>query len=78
MAKKKEDVNNTAVETKAEEVKAEEVKTPKAPTFSKKQFAASQRFSKRKDLINALLEDGKMYTIKEVEDKINNFLTGKK
>lgn len=79
MAKKKakvevkETVKNDGVKTDDTKVKA-----PEVLKFSKKQFVTSQRFAKRKDLVNALLEDGKEYSIKEVEDIIHNFLYGKK
>lgn len=45
--------------------------------FSKKQFVESQRFAKRRDLVNALLDDNETYSIAEVELKITNFLSGK-
>ena len=72
-----------AEEVKPEEVKAEEVKPAKAKTekvakFTKKQFVTSRKFAKHKDLVNALLDDKKTYSIKEVEDVINNFLFKKK
>ena len=72
-----------AEEVKPEEVKAEEVKPAKAKTekvakFTKKQFVTSRKFAKHKDLVNALLDDEKTYSIKEVEDVINNFLFKKK
>lgn len=55
---------------------------PKAPTkvvvkFTKKQFVASQRFAKQRDLVNALLKDDETYSIAEVEDTIKKFLSGK-
>lgn len=72
MARKKAEA---VVETVAE-VK-EEAKAP-VRVFPKKDFVNSQRFAKQKDLVNALLEEGKKYSIKEVEDIIHNFLYGKK
>ncbi|MBR2504420.1 MAG: hypothetical protein IKB61_00560 [Elusimicrobiaceae bacterium] len=53
-------------------------KAVKVRTFFKKEFVKSERFAKHKDLVNALLEDDKKYSIKEVEDTIHNFLYGKK
>lgn len=72
MAKKKEAV--------VEEVAAEVKKETKAPVrvFAKKDFVNSERFAKQKDLVNALLDEGKKYSIKEVEDIVHNFLYGKK
>lgn len=57
---------------------AKEVKeTKKAETFevkfSKEQLVNSKRYSKHKDLLNTLLEDGKMYTIAEVDAIIENY-----
>ena len=91
MAKKKVNKVKTDEALKADEVVTNEnenvsgeVKTdeaPKAPKdlkFTKKQFVTSRKFPNRKDLVNALLEEGKTYSIKEVEDIINNFLYGNK
>lgn len=55
----------------------EPVETTDVLKFTKKQFVNSQRFAKRRDLVNALLDDDETYSIEEVELKINNFLTGK-
>lgn len=45
--------------------------------FSKEQIAASARYVNRKDLVDALLEKGKKYTIEEVDRKIEEFMKGK-
>ena len=45
--------------------------------FPKKQLLAAKQFRSRRDLINALLNEKEQYTIKEVEDKIENYLKGK-
>ena len=37
-----------------------------AAAFTKAQLVASQRYVHRRDLIGALLEDGKTYTLNEV------------
>jgi hypothetical protein len=55
----------------------EPVETTDVLKFTKKQFVNSQRFAKRRDLVNALLDDDETYSIEEVELKINNFLNGK-
>ena len=39
-----------------------------AAAFTKAQLVASQRYVHRRDLIGALLEDGKTYTLNEVDD----------
>lgn len=48
-----------------------------APTFTRDQLAASKRYATRRDLVNALLEDGKRYTLAEVDEKIETFKKGK-
>ena len=40
-----------------------------ADVFTKQQLAESKRYKKQRDLLEALLEDGKTYTIAQV-DKI--------
>lgn len=42
--------------------------------FGKHQFIASEQFRDQRDLLNALLEDGKTYTPKQVQKLINDFL----
>ena len=48
-----------------------------APTFTRDQLAASKRYATRRDLVNVLLEDGKQYTLAEVDEKIEAFKKGK-
>lgn len=45
--------------------------------FTKQQVLASKKLSYSKDLINAILEDGKTYTLKEVETEMNKYLKRK-
>lgn len=45
--------------------------------YSREQLLSSARFQKRKDLLEALLEDGKLYTVKAVEEKIESYMKGK-
>lgn len=51
--------------TKSKETKTTENK------FTKSQVLASKKLNYSKDLINAILEDDKAYTLEEVEIKIN-------
>jgi len=44
--------------------------------FTKSQVLESKQFT-NKDLINAILEDDRMYTLKEVEKIINDYLKRK-
>lgn len=59
-------------------VKENETKEKKSELrFSKEQIAASSKYRSRKDLVNALLENGKTYTIEEVDIMIDKFMKGK-
>lgn len=45
--------------------------------FSKEQLAASERFQDRRDILEALLDNGELYTVKAVEEKIESYMKGK-
>lgn len=45
--------------------------------FSKQQLVSSKKYSAQRDVLNALLEDGQVYTFDEVDRKLNDFLKGK-
>lgn len=45
--------------------------------FSKEQLLTSKRFRDRKDIVNALLSNEQLYTVKSVEEKIANYMKGK-
>ena len=49
----------------------------KAPKYSKEQLVRSQRYAHRRDLLGALLKDGKSYTFDEVDDLLNKYMKGK-
>lgn len=51
-----------------EESKAEEIE------FTKEQILKSKRYRDQRDLINALLEDGNSYSLKDVNSKIDKFM----
>lgn len=48
-----------------------------AASFTREQLAASKRYANRRDLISTLLEDGKTYTLDEVDKLIEKFMKGK-
>lgn len=48
-----------------------------AATYKKEQLAASKKYANRRDLIMALLEDGKPYTLSEVDGLIEKYMKGK-
>lgn len=47
------------------------------PRFSKEQIAASKRYCNQRDLVDALLEDGKRYAFAEVDGLIEKYRKGK-
>lgn len=46
----------------------------KEPVFTKSQLIKAKRYADRTDMLNVILEDGKNYTIKEVEKLIDGFM----
>ena len=44
--------------------------------FGKEQLLISARYRNRKDLVSALLDNGKAYTVAEVEQMIEKFMKG--
>lgn len=46
------------------------------PTYTKDQVAASKRYANRRDLVSVLLEDGRAYTLAEVDALIDKFMKG--
>jgi hypothetical protein len=62
MAKKKtEDIENVAI----------------AVTYNKQQILNSKKYKSRRDVLGAILADGKMYTKEEVESLLEQFMKGK-
>ncbi len=47
------------------------------PLFTKEQLLASGRFRGRRDMAEALLEEGQSYTVRDVEEKIKEYQKGK-
>lgn len=45
-----------------------------ADVFTKQQLAESKRYKKQRDLLEALLENGKTYTIAQVDKIIGDYL----
>lgn len=45
--------------------------------FSKEQLVKSKKYSLQRDVLNALLSDGEVYTFDEVDQKLYEFLKGK-
>ena len=45
--------------------------------FSKEQLLASARFANRRDIVSAILQAGRQYSIAEVEQAIADYMKGK-
>ena len=45
--------------------------------FEKQQLLESRRFRDKRDLLEAILSDGKEYTMEEVEQRIDDYRKGK-
>lgn len=48
-----------------------------AAKYSKEQLIRSARYMRRRDLLGALLQDDKAYTLEEVDALVDNFMKGK-
>ena len=46
------------------------------PMFSKEQILASARFANRRDLVDALLDEDKRYTMKPVDNLAEKYMKG--
>ena len=66
-------IKDEELKNKAEK-KQEEVKEDK---YSKVQLTSSKKYAANRDLLQVLLEDGKSYTLKEVDLKIEKFKKGR-
>jgi hypothetical protein len=49
----------------------------KEALFSKGQLMSSKRFLDRRDLLEALLDEKEVYTVKAVEKKIQKYMKGR-
>lgn len=46
------------------------------PEFSKEQILVSARFANRRDLVDALLDEDKSYTLETVDNLIDKYMKG--
>jgi len=53
-----------------------EKKNKEAPAFTKGQLLASKKYANRRDILNALLADGKTYTTAQVDALIEKYMKG--
>lgn len=63
-----------ARKTATTEAVAKSVQTE--PVFSKEQILASDRYANRRDLVDALLDTDKSYTLKTVDNLIEKYMKG--
>lgn len=68
-------MNDLAVSKKAKVQTDEQVQTAE-PVFTKEQIVASKRFQYRRDLLSAVLDDGKSYTMVQVETLMEKYMKG--
>ncbi len=47
------------------------------PKYNKQQILTAQKYADRKDLINAILKDGELYTFEKVDELIKKFMERK-
>lgn len=47
------------------------------PKFSKEQIVGAERFRNNRDLVEALLDDKKKYTMEEVDKLVSDYMKGK-
>lgn len=52
-------------------------KTNQNAVYQKKEIVSSKKFRNRKDLLNAVLDEDKAYTMEEVKKVIEKFMKGK-
>ncbi len=64
------------MEGKIKEVEEVEKVSKTEPTYTKQNLLSSKKYANQKDLVNALLEDDKKYTLKEVDTILKNYLKG--
>ncbi len=72
MSNKKADLDMAAGTTDRVE---QAVKQPETK-FEKKQLIVSKKYASSRDLVDALLEDKRLYTIMEVDNLINKYRKG--
>ena len=62
---------------KKSEIEVQENKPEIAETFKKENLMSSARYLEKRDIINALLEDDREYTLSEVDGLVEKFMKGK-
>lgn len=57
--------------------KTEEINQETVISYSKEQILGSKKYKNRRDALNAILADGKEYTVEEVDALLEKFMKGK-
>jgi hypothetical protein len=57
----------------AKKAELEKIETAVIAKFTKEQLVNAKKYSNRKDLVNALLQEDKLYTFGETDELINKF-----
>lgn len=52
------------------------VKETNTKRYTKEQLIASQRYADKRDLLEALLDDGKKYSLSDADSKIEKYMKG--
>lgn len=65
-----------AGKSKAVDATVQEVPTAEPVQFGKEQILASVKYRNKRDLVNALLEKDKKYTMEQVDDLIDQYMKG--
>lgn len=66
-----------AVNSEKTQSNTNEEQIKKATSYTKEQILSADKYRNRRDLVNALLVDGKSYTMAAVDKKIADFMKGK-
>lgn len=66
-----------AVAKKVTKVQKDEQVQQTEPKFTKEQIVAAKRFHHQRDLVTAVLDDDKQYTMTEVETLMEKYMKGK-
>jgi hypothetical protein len=69
-----------ATKTNSADVEAANVETTETvntATFTKEQLLSAKKYFNRKDILGVLLDDGKEYTIEQVDTLVDEFMKGK-
>ena len=62
---------------KTDEAPVMEAKVEAPPVFQKEQVLKSKRYANRRDALSFLLEDGKDYTLAQIDGILETYMKGK-